>query len=259
MALPVYQQWLYWHGTSQYPLESGEILMSTHSPRKTSSKSAQGFTLIELLVVIAIIAILAAILFPIFARVRMKARQLSCLSNGRQLGTASIMYMDDYDQTYMRMLSDAERNAMRFTWGSYTNQRPPRWNIRDRVLGGYVKNESIWICPTAKENISFMGMYVHGLKQTWRPRGLEVPVGDAAGDPCISAWPLTDIEKKYGPLSKRIMWYCTAFGKLFNPSYYPHYEGTNYIYFDGHASYDRVGNYWAPPGYPAPGLNPPYN
>src|SRR6266480_7474120 len=60
----------------------------------------QGFTLIELLVVIAIIAILAAILFPVFAQAREKARQASCLSNNKQYATATLMYLQDYDETY---------------------------------------------------------------------------------------------------------------------------------------------------------------
>ena len=60
-----------------------------------------GFTLIELLVVIAIIAILAAILFPVFAQAREKARQTQCLSNSKQIGTAIMMYGQDYDETYI--------------------------------------------------------------------------------------------------------------------------------------------------------------
>jgi prepilin-type N-terminal cleavage/methylation domain-containing protein len=59
-----------------------------------------GFTLIELLVVIAIIAILAAILFPVFAQAREKARSISCLSNLKQSGLATLMYVQDYDETF---------------------------------------------------------------------------------------------------------------------------------------------------------------
>ncbi|MDX1934113.1 MAG: prepilin-type N-terminal cleavage/methylation domain-containing protein [Capsulimonadales bacterium] len=65
-----------------------------------ASSRNPGFTLIELLVVITIIAILAAILFPVFAQARTKARQSVCLSNLRQLGTATMLYIQDYDETF---------------------------------------------------------------------------------------------------------------------------------------------------------------
>ena len=63
-------------------------------------RAKRGFTLIELLVVIAIIAILAAILFPVFARAREKARQTACLSNLKQIGLGSVMYASDYDEVF---------------------------------------------------------------------------------------------------------------------------------------------------------------
>ncbi len=64
------------------------------------NRISKGFTLIELLVVIAIIAILAAILFPVFAQAREKARAITCISNLKQIGMATLMYAQDYDQTY---------------------------------------------------------------------------------------------------------------------------------------------------------------
>lgn len=72
--------------------------MSVRATRSKSGRQRRGFTLIELLVVIAIIAILAAILFPVFSRAREKGRQSSCLSNLRQLGTALRAYATDYHE-----------------------------------------------------------------------------------------------------------------------------------------------------------------
>src|SRR5207249_5245435 len=76
-----------------------ERLMNGH-------RGQRAFTLIELLVVIAIIAILAAILFPVFAQAREKARQSACLSNMKQIGTATMMYVQDYDEKYPDQRTD---------------------------------------------------------------------------------------------------------------------------------------------------------
>src|SRR5512135_1254151 len=89
-----------------------------------------GFTLIELLVVIAIIAILAAILFPVFAQAREKARQTACLSNSKQLSTSIAMYTQDYDET---MILAVEWND----WSIWTDRIQP-----------YMKSWDIMYCPS---------------------------------------------------------------------------------------------------------------
>src|SRR5436853_3430185 len=98
----------------------------------------KGFTLIELLVVIAIIAILAAILFPVFARAREKARATACLSNNKQLATALMMYCSDYDENFPGW--DDPRTATLFQQGY-------GWQMIVPALDPYVKNKQVWDCP----------------------------------------------------------------------------------------------------------------
>src|SRR5262249_19222742 len=93
------------------------------------SERQTGFTLIELLVVIAIIAILAAILFPVFAQAREKARQTTCISNENQLGKAILRYTQDYDE--------ARPTAVPDNW----------WQIWPYYLQPYIKNYAAFVCP----------------------------------------------------------------------------------------------------------------
>ncbi len=110
--------------------------------------SRRGFSLIELLVVIAIIAVLAAMLFPVFARAREKARQVACLNNMRQLGLAFGMYNEDYHRLPWDDL----------TVGGAPEGSAPTWTWR-LMIYPYVKNHQIFVCPTAPELSTFDGTW----------------------------------------------------------------------------------------------------
>lgn len=118
----------------------------------------RGFTLIELLVVIAIIAILAAILFPVFARARERARLATCISNSKQLGLGAMMYVQDYDEVFPIAMpiftSPGQVNHVGGNWvavpGGLTgcHTRLGQHPVLPDVIGPYVKNEGIFQCPT---------------------------------------------------------------------------------------------------------------
>mgnify|MGYP000903142665 CR=1 FL=1 len=110
-----------------------------------SPRVPRGFTLIELLVVIAIIAILAAILFPVFAQAREKARQATCQSNLKQLGTAAAMYEQDYDETVLPA-------AIPFTVGNMWFDLVQPYIKMNVVQGGnYKLDGTVFICPSAPQ------------------------------------------------------------------------------------------------------------
>src|SRR5437016_8463959 len=118
-------------------------------------KKRIGFTLIELLVVIAIIAILAAILFPVFAQAREKARAISCLSNCKQSGTAFYMYVQDYDETTLKMGAGVD-------W----------WSL----IYPYTKNLDLYYCPDRNVNDTQDSLGLHlsklpGYGYNWGPIG----------------------------------------------------------------------------------------
>lgn len=225
----------------------------------------KGFTLIELLVVIAIIAILASLLFPVFAMAREKARQASCFSNCRQIGLACRMYAQDYDE----------------------------WNVPERLLNPdktyvsfranlqpYSKNKQMFVCPSAPElntfSTIFSSGYDHGPefpnrrhltagyamnRVHWDPGEPDPPTGDKYGVPdALAVAPaecifISDSISGTGYLYDG--WYSVFYqpntlgyvrGVTYNPQMaglpqdkggHRHNGGATYIFMDGHAHYYR--------------------
>jgi prepilin-type N-terminal cleavage/methylation domain-containing protein len=113
---------------------------------------ARAFTLIELLVVIAIIAILAAILFPVFAQAREQARKTSCLSNCKQIGLGLMMYVQDYDETFP------------YAWGNpagtWYDTVDPYIKAGVPAGGSWTTRQGIWMCPSDGDGTRNMGQKV---------------------------------------------------------------------------------------------------
>ncbi|HVK03004.1 MAG TPA: DUF1559 domain-containing protein [Armatimonadaceae bacterium] len=149
------------------------------APSSIGPAKSAAFTLIELLVVIAIIAILAAILFPVFAQAREKARQTSCISNLKQIGLGWIMYTQDYDESNP-MLNYAVPGG-RFYWYAYQDNTvvPSTFDLTRGLLQPYMKNAAIQDCPSSDEVPLFAGSLpvAYGVNQQYlypgnRPIGL---------------------------------------------------------------------------------------
>ncbi|AIE86360.1 type II secretion system protein [Fimbriimonas ginsengisoli] len=118
--------------------------------RINSPSARRAFTLIELLVVIAIIAILAAILFPVFAQAKEAAKKTNCLSNLKQIGLATIMYANDYDDTIypFQYNIDGADPGVRM-WFGQSRASNPTWDFNNGFVGPYMKNGQIVDCPSA--------------------------------------------------------------------------------------------------------------
>ena len=196
-------------------------------------KSRIGFTLIELLVVIAIIAILAAILFPVFARAREKARQTSCLSNVKQLGLAWLAYAQDYDETPLLPHQGSHRNGPFY----------------QRLLLPYTKNEQIWHCPSRRDNYDKMGRYAHygyacgfwlAMWHDSAEHGTSCPFK-------FLGWSsIGEIERPAESVvfaEHSMEAWGTNAGFAWTPQYTafdPHNEGQNVAFADGHAKWYRI-------------------
>lgn len=193
---------------------------------KSTRKTA--FTLIELLVVIAIISILAAILFPAFARARENARRASCLSNLKQVGIAMMQYTQDNDERYMVAdHDDADANGV----ADYA------WFV---PLQPYIKSEQIFQCPslgaettTPNPNTDYIinGFFAHGVSQAiFQQSALQIMVAERKENLNVfdyHAWmrgvtPQFEFED--------------------NISRDRHFDGSNYLFADGHAKWYRYEN-----------------
>jgi len=210
-------------------------------------RQRHGFTLIELLVVIAIIAILAAILFPVFARAREKARQASCSSNIKQLTLAMLMYLSDYDQRYVGV----------YEWGLPGQ----RWWWMHHIQP-YVKNHQLFECPSYDNALNpgnCEGRIRGGIGLTWAWTPIEGPGGDLGW---LSRKKETSIERPaefilmgdsncmgFGPYNN------APFGPSTNPAAWQggawpgnggainrHNDGMNVGYADGHVKFIKVQN-----------------
>jgi general secretion pathway protein G len=111
-------------------------------------RSRRAFTLIELLVVVGILAVLAAILFPTFAKARASARQTACLSNLKQIGAAFGLYMTDYDDLFPHAIDAADRFRPEI-WSDFPEfqRRIPHMPMLHDVLRPYLRSREAFCCP----------------------------------------------------------------------------------------------------------------
>ncbi len=228
----------------------------------------KAFTLIELLVVIAIIAILAAILFPVFAQARERARSTSCLSNTKQMGLAEMMYTEDYDEVYWSCPWPGGGG------GPYAGQIPnPAVNgtvFWSDLLMPYVKNTGIFSCPSNSETLFSTWLYTppavpQGSTNTYRVAygfGEQGPHGDPSRNPyamaelqqpsqiallgdAVYAWNFFNCQKDPQKQNGVGSYYWTH-GVNVNGddwSFYGkarHFEGMNFAYADGHSKWGRA-------------------
>ena len=156
----------------------------------------RGFTLIELLVVIAIIGILAAMLFPVFARARESARKTQCLANVKNIAIAFQMYLTDYDRFPPGEMTRGRSGrsptptgaiATNFAPGAAPTRRMAnpylRWPV---ILDDYTKNRDIWRCPSAKSPAS--AQWIVG-SSNWLKEVVDVYEAGCQGCPCQVYWP----------------------------------------------------------------------
>ena len=189
----------------------------------------QGFTLIELLVVIAIIAILAAILFPVFARARENARRSSCQSNLKQIGLGILQYTQDYDERYPSSEMDYNNpgtGLVQATW--------------DTVIQPYVKSSQLLVCPSdsASQRVThpiYGANTTRSYSATTQVFGAYINTGSAPLS--LAAIPETALTVMVAERDQPNFATWTYYGRVDNLGSelaYRHLETANFLYCDGH-------------------------
>jgi prepilin-type N-terminal cleavage/methylation domain-containing protein/prepilin-type processing-associated H-X9-DG protein len=208
----------------------------------------KGFTLIELLVVIAIIAILAAILFPVFARAREKAKQASCLSNVKQISMAVLMYAQDYDDVMMPSCCgfppddpNIKGVVYPYHWGAYGCSLI----LWPDLIYPYVKNVQLFRCPTNPTawtgygyNYYYLGANPSGAKVTY-----VAPLSQIASPSETVAIVDAGNYLAYAPTIYGSAW--VPGNTYFDRNYAGcrHSEGANIGFVDGHAKWMQARTY----------------
>jgi prepilin-type N-terminal cleavage/methylation domain-containing protein/prepilin-type processing-associated H-X9-DG protein len=217
----------------------------TAEMRLSSSASRSAFTLIELLVVIAIIAILAAILFPVFAQARSKARQTACLSNQKQMGTALMMYAQDYDEV-LPGNNNKSAEAIDLPLGFMDNASVRNWA---KSLMPYVKNLDVWKCPQApprRETVSpgfnysdvagagNTNYYLNGIAADRPLTVLSAPADIVFLHETAVLTRTCQVRPRLTSLT------ATTYTEANTPTYdFIHSEGANLLFCDGHAKWQK--------------------
>ena len=193
--------------------------------------SRRGFTLIELLVVIAIIAILAAILFPVFARAREKARQTSCLSNLKQLGLGTLMYAQGYDERlpHTRRDNPADQTFL-FPNGTTMGNRI-YWYI---AIYPYVRNIQLFNCPS--HSIRWTGGQTNNTPYgyNYEMRGVALASVIFPSETLLIADSVGTAASDNRPFELRAGW---AENRHVHGR---HNDGANMVFVDGHAKWVNV-------------------
>lgn len=214
-----------------------------------NKRITRAFTLIELLVVIAIIAILAAILFPVFAQARAKARQTSCLSNTKQIGLGFMMYVQDYDES-LPGVRFGDQPGESWPWAVW--QGSVDWNgVFTHAVMPYMKNKGILQCPSGTtmnrwsntNGISYgYNEYIYNLNQGWGKISslTSAPSGVASIaiiSECYSSGIFHDWEGDGPPQANGQQ---DGFNRIRYHQWTPwqsNHEGTIFTYADGHSKF----------------------